>query len=48
MKKDFLLSKSKEKFNIGDNVFEIDDYTNILDISEILEQYKGELLEYQV
>lgn len=48
MKKDFLLSKSKEKFTIGDNTFEIDDYTNILDISEILEQYKGELSEYQV
>ena len=48
MKKDFLLSKSKEKFTIGDNTFEIDDYTNILDISEILKQYKDELLEYQV
>ena len=48
MKKDFLLSKSKEKFTINNNTFEIDDYTNILDISEILEQYKGELFEYQV
>ena len=48
MKKDFLLSKSKEKFTIDNNTFEIDDYTNILDISNILEQYKGELLEYQV
>ena len=48
MKKDFLLSKSKEKFTINNNTFEIDDYTNILDISEILEQYKGELSEYQV
>lgn len=48
MKKDFLLSKSKEKFTIDNNTFEIDDYTNILDISEILEQYKGELSEYQV
>ena len=33
MKKDFLLSKSKEKFTIDNNTFEIDDYTNILDIS---------------
>ena len=41
MKKDFLLSKSKEKFTIDNNTFEIDDYTNILDISDILEQYKG-------
>ena len=48
MKKDFLLSKSKEKFTIDNNTFEIDDYTNILDISDILEQYKGELSEYQV
>ena len=48
MKKDFLLSKTKENFTIDDNTFEIDDYTNNLDISDILKQYEGEFSEYQV
>lgn len=48
MKKDFLLSKTKENFTIDNNTFEIDDYTNNLDISDILKQYEGEFSEYQV
>ena len=47
MKKDFLLSKTKENFTIDNNTFEIDDYTNNLDISDILKQYEGEFSEYQ-
>lgn len=48
MTKDFLVAITKENFKVDSNTFELDDYTNLADISEILKEYEEEMLDYQV
>ena len=48
MTKDFLVAITKENFKVDNNAFELDDYTNLADISEILKEYEEEMLDYQV
>lgn len=48
MTKDFLVAITKENFQVDNNIFELDDYTNLADVSEILNEYKEEMLDYQV
>lgn len=48
MTKDFLVTITKENFQVNDEIFELDDYTNLADITEILKEYEEEMLEYQV
>lgn len=48
MTKDFLVTITKENFQVNDDIFELDDYTNLADITEILKEYEEEMLEYQV
>lgn len=48
MTKDFLVAITKENFKVDNDTFELDDYTNLADISEILKEYKEEMLDYQV
>ena len=48
MTKDFLVAITKENFKVDNDTFELDDYTNLADISEILKEYEEEMLDYQV
>lgn len=48
MTKDFFQTLSTQELEINGDIFEIDDYTNMIDISSILNEYEEEMLEYQV
>lgn len=48
MTKDFLVAITKENFKVDNDAFELDDYTNLANISEILKEYEEEMLDYQV
>lgn len=48
MTKDFLVAITKENFKVDNDIFELDDYTNLANISEILKEYEEEMLDYQV
>ena len=48
MTKDFLVAITKENFQVDNDIFELDDYTNLADITDILKEYEEEMLEYQV
>lgn len=48
MTKDFLVAITKENFKVDNDTFELDDYTNLANISEILKEYEEEMLDYQV
>lgn len=48
MTKDFFQTLSTQELEINGDIFEIEDYTNMIDISSILNEYEEEMLEYQV
>lgn len=48
MTKDFFQTLSTQELEINGDIFEIEDYTNMIDISNILNEYEEEMLEYQV
>lgn len=48
MTKDFFQTLSTQELEIDGDIFEIEDYTNMIDISSILNEYEEEMLEYQV
>ena len=48
MTKDFFQTLSTQELEINGDIFQIDDYTNMIDISSILNEYEEEMLEYQV
>ena len=48
MTKDFFQTLSTQELEINGDIFEIEDYTNMIDIASILNEYEEEMLEYQV
>lgn len=48
MTKDFFQTLSTQELEVNGDIFEIEDYTNMIDISSILNEYEEEMLEYQV
>ena len=48
MTKDFFQTLSTQEFEVDGNIFQVDDYTSMIDISHILNEYEEEMLEYQV
>lgn len=48
MTKDFFKALSTNNFEVEGNIFEIEDYTNLADLTSIIDEYREEMLDYQV